>query len=222
MKTQIELYFLPGAAGNFFSRCLNLLDNAYCWAPADTPTVMPNTAEEKQQLLSYTSVINYRKNWLDFDYRKNWLDFENELVPFQDPDQNLLPEDAIAIWISHPTHVCGKSDYVDKFFFYIDPSNAFEWMLLNGLYKDSGLHFSNFKYGQRLLDNPTIHKIDLSKIITSRESFAEEFCRVCNIVNHQLTSVELKRVLDLYDQWNKTTMSQEKIPKFKQMIGWSL
>jgi hypothetical protein len=213
MKTQIELYFLPGAAGNFFSRCLNLLNNAYCWAPADTPTAMPNTAEEKQQLLSYANIINCRKNWLDF---------EVELVPFQDPDQMLLPEDAIAIWIGHPGPTSMQSSHNDKFFFYIDPGNAFEWMLLNGLYKDSGFHFTYFKYGQRLRDNSNIHKIDLAKIITSRESFAEEFCRVCNIVNHQLSSSELDRVLELYDQWIQTTLTPDKISYFKQSIGWCL
>ena len=49
MRTLIELYFQPGAAGNFFSRCLNLLDNAYCYASG---TTIPVTIEEKFKLLS--------------------------------------------------------------------------------------------------------------------------------------------------------------------------
>ena len=219
MKTKIELTFVPGSGGNFFTRCLNLLDNAYCWVPANTPTKYPVTAEEKMQLFNYVDAPLHEDLG---SYAQKWVDWECKLTGFQDPEHNLIPEDAVGIWPSHPSVHNGKSQSDDTFFFYIDITDAFEWTILNGLYKTAIPTVNEFMHGLRLKNHPKVHKIDLAKIIASRESFIDEFCKVCAIFGHSLNPAEKTQVITLYDQWIQTTISPEKFSEFKQRIGWSL
>jgi len=225
MRTLIELYFLPGAAGNFFSRCLNLLDNSYCYARGNT---IPTTIEEKYKILNYELVQNRSynddNNSLSNDPRRNWVKFEDQITHFEDVlDYSKLPDNATAIWLCHPHKTFDKTvSHPNRIFFYIDSSDAFEWTLLNCLYKDSYLVIEFLLHGKKLKNNPAVHKISLTEIVQDRNSFINEFVRVCAIFDRQVTDIERRYILDLYDQWIKTTLPREKFPEFKDQIGWGL
>ena len=224
MRTLIELYFQPGAAGNFFSRCLNLLDNAYCYASG---TTIPVTIEEKFKLLSYSLVKDRSfdsNNTLSNDPVKNWQQFECQLKHIESlKDYTELPENATVVWVSHSHKSTDKtSSHPNRIFFYIDPSDAFEWMLLNCLYKDSNLQIGFISSGNELKHNPVVHNISLAKIVQDRDSFIEEFSRACAIFNRQLSALEIKYIVALYDEWITTTLSPDKFQEFKNQIGWYL
>ncbi len=119
----IFITFLPGAAGNFFSRCLNLLPGAYCWGQENK---LPVTLEEKLKILNYTPVLN-RSLISD-----NWTTFESQLAPYyQIVEHHRLPPGSYAIWIDHSVikseTLVGPDDQV--FNFYIDPGDNFEWAM---------------------------------------------------------------------------------------------
>ena len=222
MRTLIELYFLPGAAGNFFSRCLNLLDNAYCWRLPDNPKIS-FTLEEKRKILSYDLVKNKTHT---YKLQKDWIEFEKKLVRFEDngkvTDYSLLPNDAIAIWAGHPHPNYMRLDHFNRIFFYIDIDDAFEWAVLNCLYKDSFFNMAYLLNANELKNNPVVNKISLAKITQDRDSFIKEFCRVCAIFNRQVSELETKYILELYDDWITTTLPREKFQEFKNQIGWYL
>ena len=67
-----------------------------------------------------------------------------------------------------------------------------------------------------------VHKISLAAIIQNRDSFINEFSRVCVIFDRQITDIERRYILDLYDQWIATTLPKEKFQEFKNQIGWRL
>jgi len=224
MRTLIELYFQPGAAGNFFSRCLNLLDNAYCYASS---TTIPTTIEEKYQILNYNLVKNRSYsdgNSLSNDPRRNWQKFERQLIPFETIlDYSKLSDNATAVWPSHSHKMSDKTtSHPDRLFFYIDTSDAFEWMLLNSLYKDSHLMVEFLLHGKKLKNNPIVHKISLAEIIRDQDSFINEFVRVCAIFNRELSALETQYILALYEEWSVTTLRTEKFQEFKDQIGWHL
>ena len=224
MRTLIELYFQPGAAGNFFSRCLNLLDNAYCYASG---TTIPVTIEEKFKLLSYSLVKDRSfdsNNTLSNDPVKNWQQFECQLKHIESlKNYTELPENATVVWVSHSHKSTDKtSSHPNRIFFYIDPSDAFEWMLLNCLYKDSMLEIGFISPGNQLKHNPVVHNISLAKIVQGRDSFIEEFGRACAIFNRELSALETQYILALYAEWSVTTLRTEKFQEFKNQIGWHL
>jgi hypothetical protein len=116
-----------------------------------------------------------------------------------------------------------NSFYPDKkYVFYIDPSDAFEWVLLNALYKNSYLGIEWFRDGQRMLGDPDIHKISLKNIILNESGFFEEFMKVCEIIGHDVTHEEQSAISLLYNQWKQTTLSEDRFEEFKARngIGW--
>jgi hypothetical protein len=209
----VFIFFIPGAAGNFFSRCLNLLNHTRCWTDGAT---LPSTLEERVNLLNYKSVIN-RPSEL------NWVtDWESKINHYTkvitDKKNNNM-----SIWLRHPDYtlvqqVSGADDR--RFKIYIDPSNAFEWAILNALYKDSHIESKWLKAGEIMRQDPEMFKISLSNIVQSDETFLLEFIRVCNYLGLAPSDAEIKAVLDLYHQWKTTTLPPEKFVAFKQQIGW--
>jgi len=223
MKKFIFLEFVPGAAGNFFTRCLNLLDNAHCWVNATSAFSNSNTLEEKLKLLSYQSVMNLKVD------ERNWRDFEceiHEYTLFKAHNDN--PENSISIFWSHPhqykfnncfEELCGADD--KGFRFYIDPTNNIEWCMMNAHYKNSysvSWH-KQIEIGKKLLINPDVHKLDLKKIVDGYDSFFSEFCRVCVIIDHNLQGEEIEAIKILYDQWKLTTLDYKDIEAYKIKIG---
>jgi hypothetical protein len=223
----VFIFFLPGAAGNFFGRSLNLLENFYSYGNKQTMT-LPETLEEKIRLLSYGSVTD--KKFED----RNWITFENDVVEYFHCRPHWdLPKDAYGVFKVHPgtkgkgnnsmsksSELSGQDDKVFKF--YIDSSEVFEWTFMNALYKNTPCDANWLIEAKKIQQDPSVNKINLKNIITSKEKFFEEFAKVCAIMGHAMSQQEAAAVGDLYDQWQKTTLKQEDIPAFKEKIGWPL
>jgi hypothetical protein len=214
----IFVYFLPGCAGNFFGRCLNLLNNAYCFVDRNTPKKFPTSIDSKINLLSYNSMIN--KSFED----RVWTVFEHQAAHYHTFHPHWqLPDDSYSVWIAHPNKeqhasLAGPNDVT--YSFYIDSSDCFEWGVVNALYKNSYLDVQWFINGNKLKNDPSVHKINLNNIIGGEQSFLDEFVKVCDIINHQLSSEEESAIKSLYQQWIKTTLSKDNICDFKNRIGF--
>lgn len=215
----IFIYFLPGAAGNFFSRCLNLLGNSYCWVDTTTKRV-PQTPREKIQLLNYESQI-----FKSFGTR-HWVnDFESRVTAYYKfyPHWE-LPADANLIWLAHPdldTHSAGLAGDDDRtFYFIIDSSDEFEWTLMNALYKNSYLDVKWLVMMEKIKLKDEVHKISLKNIISGEAGFFQEFSKVCSVIGHSINQEESDAVRKLYNQWQCTTLKSQDIPAFKKQIGF--
>lgn len=223
----VFVFFLPGAAGNFFGRSLNLLENFYSFGNKQTKE-LPETLEEKIQLLSYGSVIDKK-----FEER-NWITFENDVVEYFHCRSHWdLPKNAYGVFKVHPgspghlnsgmsklKDLAGEDDRCYKF--YIDSSEVFEWTFMNALYKNTPFDANWLIEAKKIQQDPTVNRINLKNIITSKEKFFEEFNKVCAIVGHDISPQERAAVGNLYDQWQRTTLKLEDIPAFKEKIGWPL
>jgi len=220
----ITLYFIPGAAGNFFSRCLNLLENAYCFVDPNNPRG-PTTLTEKMNLLTYDKVKNRKFNGHSYAQRNSeddWVNFEDKLSYYEINPDIELPNNSINISLAHPHPNYLKLHERDTFFFYIDSSDEFEWCLLNAFYKNSFVDIASLFYGKELKNNPAVHKISLSAIIKNKDSFIKEFKRVCNIFGYTLQEEEELSIILLYQQWKTTVLEHENFKDFKDIIGFNL
>jgi hypothetical protein len=215
----IFIYFLPGAGGNFFSRCVNLLDNSYCFVDANIPHI-PKTLEEKIKLLTYHSQTNK-----SFE-KRNWVnDFECLLAHYSKVQPHWdLPSNANSIWLSHPETPAQSNDIIGKddraFNFIIDSSDAFEWTIINALYKNSYLDVKWFVMMEKFKQNRNCHKINLKNILNDKQGFFEEFNKVCAVLGHTISLEESCAVGDLYDQWQQTVLKSQDIAEFKRKIGF--
>lgn len=213
------VYFLPGAGGNFFSRCLNLLDNSYCFADAHSKQV-PRTLQEKVKLLNYNSQQNKT-----FE-KRHWVrDFEGLLTHYDKVQPHWdLPAGANSIWLGHPelptqsNNLVGQDD--QRYNFIIDSSEAFEWTILNALYKNSYLDVKWFVMMEKFKQDNQYHKINLKNILQDQRGFLQEFYKVCSIIGHTVSEEESLALIDLYDQWQQTTLKTQDIPAFKKQIGF--
>lgn len=220
MKKYISISFLPGSAGNFFSRCLNILDGAYCFIPANTKQI-PQSINDKLNVLSYQSVLNK-----DFNQR-DWINFEKQLIPYdREYNHSELPNNSLLIWYGHPHHLhgcvnlkglAGEDD--QSFDFYIDPGIHIDWCCMNAFYKNSYLDVNWFINGQHLLKTQSVYKIQLTEFLKEWNDFYLEFLKVCKIISHNITVPEKRAVEQLYCQWKKTTLDYSNIKNFKRSIG---
>ena len=220
MKKFVLIIFHPGSAGNFLSRCINLLDNAYKFVSRNDPMTLPSTIEEKLSLLSYTDSLTFLS-------QQQWPRFEELIVPycFRRPHWD-LPNNAIACFIAHPNDfdnffsLIGQDD--KQFVFYIDRHKCYEWAILNSVNKSSNKNsYCNYYVDESIkkyLQGPNVHKIDLNEIITSSNNFFTEFTKICDILEHIITADEEKAIKQLYEQWYTTTLKPEQFEEFKKTI----
>jgi hypothetical protein len=210
----IFISYIPGAAGNFFSRCLNLLSNAYCYGKKNN---LPVTIEEKLKMLSYESVLNRSLE------SGNWVAFEKKLTPYHEIiTHHALPPDSYSLWVSHmrqnKMQLVGPDDQM--FNFYIDPGNSFEWACMNALYKNSYLDVKWFIHGKKLSTDDTVYKIQLDNFLVDWDCFLLEFQKVTDIIGHSISDSEIQAVKILYNQWRTTILERNKIETFKKDIGF--
>jgi hypothetical protein len=228
----VTIFFIPGAAGNFIARCLNLLTGFNVFEPANpNENKMPDAINEKLELLNYNKVLNWgATNQTKSEF--TWVNFEHQLVPYEMFKGHCdFPLGGVGVRALHPVHsklkyleqFIGQDD--EKFVFYIDPTGVWNWMLVHADMKDSHQSVAWFKHGKNLLNDPDIFKISLKNIVNSQESFIEEFSKICKIIKHQLSEEELDAVLFLYKQWKTTTLNDEtvklkKIEMLDQVTHW--
>lgn len=210
----VFITFIPGAAGNFFSRCLNLISGAYCFG---YDNVLPDTLDQKLEMLSYESVLNRQLE------SGSWINFENQLKPYYEiVEHHKLPPTACSIWSGHlltpATNLAGPDDQI--FNFYIDPGENFEWACMNALYKNSFMAVEWFINGKKMLEDPTIYKINLGNFLKDWDCFLLEFKKVTSIIGHSITESEEQAVKIIYTQWKTTILAPGDIKHFKRKIGF--
>ena len=215
MINYVFVFFLPGAAGNFFSRCLSLASTqAHGWVPADA-TQIALSADQKHQVYTYGQSRLYQ----------DWKKFEGQLVHYSTlTEHHNIPNGSVSIWSEHPRYQLLNQDLAgpdnQQHVFYIDPSNNFEWVLLNCLYKNSTVDAKWLQEGQAMLEDPAIYKISLSNIIDSWETTWLEVEKVYAIIKQQCSNKEL--IEDLWQQWHATTLKPDEFASFKRSIGFRL
>jgi hypothetical protein len=215
MIDYVFVFFLPGSAGNFFSRCLSLAsDQAYGWVPKDAIS-LDLSAAEKHHVFGYGQSKQYQ----------DWIRFEGQLVHYSTlVDHWRIPNNSISIWSEHPRYQLLNKDLVGtdnhQHVFYIDPTNNFEWVILNSLYKNSMLDVKWLREGQMMIDDPNIHKINLANIISDPDSLWSEVEKVYAIIKHKCSNKKL--VQALWTQWHTTTLKSDDFESFKNSIGFKL
>jgi hypothetical protein len=215
MSNYVFLFHIPGAAGNFFSRCLALSsDQAYGWIPknSNSPYI---SIDEKYRTYSYESSSKC----------KDWIAFEQLTVPYNSIfAHHEIPDGSISIWSSHPRYsllnnnLIGNDDL--QHVFYINPVGWFEWTILNSLYKNSFIDVKWLRDGHAMSQDPNVHQVSLANIINSPETLWEEIQKVYAIINHKCNNKEL--VQQLWQQWIKTTLKKDQFDSFKRSIGFNL
>ena len=215
MINYVFVFFLPGSAGNFFSRCLSLAgEQAYGWVPADS-TEITLSANQKHQVYTYGQSSLYQ----------DWKRFEGQLVHYSTlTDHHNIPVDSVSVWSEHPRYQLLEQNLAgtdnQQHVFYIDPGNDFEWVILNCLYKNSTIDVKWLQEGQAMMKDTAIYKINLSNIITSWETTWLEVEKVYAIIKQQCSNKEL--IQDLWQQWYLTTLKPEQFESFKRSIGFKL
>jgi hypothetical protein len=215
MIDYVFVFFLPGAAGNFFSRCLSLAGNqTYGWVPDKTNNV-GLSADQKHQAYSYSESALHQ----------DWKKFEGKLVHYSTvTDHHSIPTGSVSLWSEHPRYqlldcnLTGTDN--QQHVFYIDPSDKFEWVILNSLYKNSTIDVKWLQEGQAMLTDSDIYKISLANIIESSATAWLEVEKVYAIIKHKCSNKEL--VEDLWQQWNSTTLKPGEFNSFKRSIGFKL
>lgn len=225
--THIFLYFVPGAAGNFFSRCLNLAsDDIYGWVyNTGMATKLPKpklqlSLSEKFDLFTYTKTQSFRQN--------GWIEFEKELTFFHNVFKtfDVIPETAITLRAMHPNDlwlypVEGRqysSDHVMGI--YIDPTDCWEWVMLNAFKKDSIFNPDWLKLGKRMLDTPEIPKVGLKNILTSGQATVSEIQRIMDLLGKPFYDINKEHVKKLWEEWWTTTLKEKDFQSFKQELGF--
>jgi hypothetical protein len=208
MKRFVVLNFLPGSAGNFVSRCLNLLTGFHVWKPRNSP--MPTGINEKLDQLKYKNVLHFPNQ--DRKYRLNWTRWEHYFAECCNASGHTVADGEVGVIVNHPSNndvarYLGKNDKL--FVFCIDSTDMWDWMIVSAEIKDSFQAVNWFKENKRMLEDPDISKINLKNIVSGQETFVAEFKKICNIINHNLSEEELDAVVILYNQWKTTTPSDE-------------
>jgi hypothetical protein len=209
--------FIPGSAGNFFSRCLSLAsDRCYGLVPAKTKTI-DFSIQEKFNFYQYPNMPESR----------NWLDFEKQLVPYyRIHDHRTMPDNSCSIWLQHPSYALidrnlGGTE-ITQLRFYIDPSRRFEWTVLNALYKNSYIDSRWLEEGERMLNDPTFTKIDINHIVDSSDTLLAAVSMVCEISGIEFGDFSREKIQQLWYQWKKTTLPESEFMSYKRRIGFRM
>lgn len=213
MLTYIFIQYLPGSAGNFFSRCIGLVsDQCYGWIPCGTNNVNLSV-EDKFHAFKYQNIGS------------NWIQFERQLQHYSEVvEHHALPHGSISVWQGHPNYktltrdIAGPDD--KKFAFYIDPSKNFEWVILNCLHKNSYVDSRWLIQGKKMLNDVNIVKLDLNDIIASRDTLVGCVEKVCTVAGIALKETNKHKIAELWDQWILTTLPASEFESFKNKIGY--
>jgi hypothetical protein len=216
MITYLHVFFLPGAAGTFFARCLSLASDQCVGQIASSATTPYMSLQEKYSVYQYGSRHQY----------SNWIDFEKTVVHYSNCfEHHALESGTVSIWHSHPSYdvlaqnIAGADD--QQVLVYIDASDAFEWCMLNALYKDSYIQKKWLLCAQQMLSDTALHKINLSNIITSADTLLQCVQQVCDLAHIEIKSENQTQIRKLWHEWIKTTLAANDFEEFKATIGYS-
>lgn len=128
-KTQYNLAFMPGAGGNFLSRCLNFHPDINCFV-----NCIDKNYSQKYEILNYKSIKNRR-----VPESQNWLEFE-KLEKLIKDNKNYNSKNVIA-----PSHTF-VSDCDIRITNY--SKKEFDWARYQALFKNTVFCLSWLKSGQ--------------------------------------------------------------------------
>lgn len=213
----IFITYLPGAAGNFMGRCLQLLRGYRVFV--DQNNSMPKDTMEKLKILDYTRVENYGK----LPKLINWLAWEMNLKIYQsiNPHNSLLDGET-GVFITHPQVSEWYHQYVAKddifFSFYMDEIDVYDWVMVNSAHKDSFQSEQWFRLGKKIAQDPSVFKINLKNIINDLDGFFVEIEKICKIIGYQLDDVEKIALKQLYVNWKTTMIDYPEVEQYKQAL----
>ena len=215
----VFVLFLPGAGGNFLSRCLNLLDSAVCFTQWDRH--IPQTLEEKQAILNYDSVVNL--GFLDRD----WKNFESKIRHYSETIGHInIPNNSTSIWYSHYDPKDVKLDLVGKddtvYTVYIDHAGLFEWTIMNAFYKNSFISVEWIRNAKKMQQDPNAYGIRLDRMLSSTDVFVEDFLKLAAHIGHSVSDDVKIAVEQLHKQWLTTQLPQDKVAEFKRLICFDM
>jgi len=164
---------------------------------------MPNTLEEKLDLLTYKNAI-HSSTWIDFEFAIKSYD---TVQPHRDidPDGN-----GVLVWHPLPVNSIkditrpGKDDIAVNI--YIDPENNLDWVLLNGWHKYSFQTIKWFENSFELKNDSSVYKINLAGIIDGYENFLPEFIKLAAFIDRTVTQDIEIALHTLYKEWEKTIL----------------
>jgi len=216
MINYIFLFFLPGGAGHFVARALNLVSDHHHGLATSKDTIFLNL-DQRSEMLGYGTAHDC-SNWNEFERQTRHY---SHFIPYHS-----LPDKSYSIWLSHPTYNLLEQDIVGQddceFRFYIDPGDELEWCLLNALYKDAHISRKWLATGQDMMNDPGIHKISLGNIIRDCDSFCNEMLYICSLTGKMPESHNLDMIRNLWYQWTDTTLKHSQFDEFKRSLGWKL
>jgi hypothetical protein len=212
MKVNIIL-FISGSGGNFLARVFTL----------DPKTVpiggIGDDAESRFKRYHYSNIDKILKN----SYNKflenglsEWVSIELEQMffPLTMGVETLTQLNKTVIEPMHPNHFDTKSQFFgvddEVILFYIDPTECEEWIVKQQIHKGACKIIKNFSDMLQTvtkdieflnLKATNARPISLKKIISSKDTFLEEYKKICTVMN--LKNYDYF-ALEIYDSWTKT------------------
>jgi len=207
----IWIIFVPGAAGNFLSRCLQFAEDTVCFA--DRTHGIPKSAEDKWALLNYNTVTENQFS------DRNWKDFESQAIPYRGWDMDVAEQNRV--WYSHPDQSVLEQGFVKKedqqTVIYIDPEDQLEWCLLNALYKNSYITVDWLLQASKLAKRADV-MFPLKNMFS--DNFVSHIEHLANQLNLTYTEDSMQYVKQLHAQW-QTTVCKD-IRSWKNQLGFKI
>lgn len=241
MRNYINIIYIPGSCGNFISRCLNLLENFYCFVNPNSQReeILDQSIEEKFRFLSYENILkNISSDFSvipDADWWHTKHEYNNLIRKFYNhtgiehvdtPENSTIVLDTHINYyyknvISQQSVLLGKDDKLYNF--YIDPEDNNEIVLLNCQYKlPNNLSFCKEElklFYEKIVNEDNFIPIKLEKIIQSSTDCIDEIQKISQKVNHSLTDIEIEYITQLYNQWISTVIKGDKVNLFKKQYN---
>lgn len=202
---KVYLFFLPGCAGNFISRCITMFsDDICCWAPNDK--IIELTIDEKYELLTYKHASKF----------KSWSGFELAIHPVCIVHEQ-LPNHLTGLEIHHPEFIKLSEESIK---FYVNPHQCYDWAIFNAIKKDSYQDLKWYKNGRIMLNSPDYYKIKLINVISNETSFMFEMKQIADMLKIAIPEYNEKIIMKLWKEWQLTIIPLIDIPEFKKTLGW--
>lgn len=213
MHNYVFINFLPGSAGNFLSRELQLtIKNSVCWTIENE---IPLTSTyDKFKMLSYASTYN----------GKHWVQFEFQLT--QNFNISTIPENTLIIKSSHGSTIestknsiyMGTDDTFKLINITYDTKDQLKWIFLNGLYKDS--HFDKncfIAHATNKIDN-NVFQFNIENFF-SWNQFKESLFSILDYLEISTVDQDWSFTEQLYHEWWGTTLKVNQFNEFEKTLG---
>jgi hypothetical protein len=192
------IFFIVGSGGNFLNRVLTLDPETVPLGGYDNSDYL--SAEQRAHKYHYDRIIESigsKFNSVESDALTNWVKIELEKMyfPLSMGIGKLIEANQIVVEMIHPHHWPEKKELFgiddDLEFFYLDVKDCERWVASQSLHKvlqngcfDQVLEkvYQDQEYMLDLIKDLEVKPIYLKNILDSEESFIEEYCRICSML----------------------------------------